>query len=557
MQKIFLPLFISLPFLIWSPIYNEAYYVPKLFTIFTLGIYSLYLLVINKNIRLTRKPVLFLSLYFIWALISLIGNTDIITSLIHLAALFVCTQLFFVVNENNSNKQNILLSIVIIGFFQSLYLATQFLIELDISTAMLSIRSFNAAGTVGNPEFLSYLLGTAIFSVLYLKDENKIIPKRITLVLLIILGLALVLTKSKGTLFFFVLYLLWRYFNSKVLISIISVSVITLLIFVLPDSIYGRLFLWLSGSEMALEHWITGVGYRQFENYHLDIIYTLFANSSSLLDMFGAHSAMTKDAHNIFIMHAAEMGIFGLVMSIILFGFIYRLAVLHRHSFLAGPLFLGLFKSLYTVVLGSLLGALILSVFVALLYRNEGKTLQVNTVIKLILAGVFLITYITGMYVADADRYLIKGQTHLFRGEWDLAEKAFETSLNRNKQDFNNYLGIAYIRFKQYEYEEMNTYLSKAMKYKKNMDSLKKSAHFYFNSGQYSKARPIYEFLLVCYPQHLTSMAKLSIIYIRAGEEDRARQMAKRVLVTHPRVLSDSNSSNRIMAKEILRDLEN
>lgn len=557
MQKIFLPFFISLPFLIWLPIYNEAYYVPKLFAIFALGIYCSYILVTNKNIHLARSPTLFISLYFIWALISLIGNTDVITSLIHLAALFVCAQLFFVVSENSSIRKNILLSIVIVGLIQSLYLIIQFFIELDIATPMTTIRSFSVAGTVGNAEFLSYLLGAAIFSLLYLNDENKIISKNITIVLLVFLGLAIVLSKSKGTLFFFVVYFLWRYLNSKVFISIISVSVIALIFVVWPDSVNGRLLLWLSGSEMALEHWMSGVGYRQFEHYHLNIIYTLFSNSSSLLHMFGAHSAMAKDAHNIFIMHAAEMGIIGLVMSIILFSTIYRLALVHRHSYLAGPLFLGLFKSLYTVMLGSLLGALIFSVFVALLYTNEGKTLHVNSVMKRIMAGALIIVYLISGYVADADRYFRKGQIHLFRGELDLAEKAFEISLQRNQQDFNNYLGFAYIRFKQYEYEEMNKYLNKAIHYRKNMDSLKKSAHFYFNSGQYAKARPIYEFLLICYPQHLTSMAKLSMIYVRAGEEERSRQMAKRVLATQPRVHSNSDSSNRDMAKEILRDLLN
>ena len=178
MQKIFLPFFISLPFLIWLPIYNEAYYVPKLFAIFALGIYCSYILVTNKNIHLARSPTLFISLYFIWALISLIGNTDVITSLIHLAGLFVCAQLFFVVSENSSIRKNILLSIVIIGLIQSLYLIIQFFIELDIATPMTTIRSFSAAGTVGNAEFLSYLLGAAIFSLLYLNDENKIISKK-------------------------------------------------------------------------------------------------------------------------------------------------------------------------------------------------------------------------------------------------------------------------------------------------------------------------------------------------------------------------------------------
>lgn len=553
-----LSIFTALTLSAYSSAFYQGFFVPKAMMFCLLIISSYVYLARNKEIVLPKREVFwFFSVLVTLIILQSLFSIAPYSGLLYAGYLSCLFLLYLVVLNLNSTDRNILmLSVVFVGATQAFIGYLQFF---DISALLpvhLQIRGSRIAGSVGNPEFLATLLGVSIFIGLHYYDNHYSTLSRrqklATLALLIFILGAIVLTRNKGTLAFMSFFLIWRLTRRMTLTLAVSSMGALAVLYYFPVSILGRLSLWLTSLFMIKSNSLAGVGPRQFINHYLETVYSLFESYPQLSELLGSYTAMVLDAHNIFLNSWAELGLVGLLLAIVLVVHALRLCKAEK-GYLAIALLFLLYKSLYTVMLNSLTGALLFVVLIAVLTPVDSlKNYKISIRVKafgmpLVLA---ICTLTTGF--ALSDYHYQKGLTYLLLSNQEQARMHFNEAKQLNPEDSNYHLALANVNFQKNELELMEENINQAIYYQKSMDSYKISAHMFFYRKKYDKAHDIYDYLSHVFPEHLTTMGKLAQIYLQRQEYDKAAHISEKLLATKPRVKNQSDERNYRIAIKVL-----
>lgn len=541
--------------LVFSTSFHEGFYYPKLLLFLCAVTLGSFVLLLQQQWRLPNRRVL----YFMAALVTVSILPGLMSDAPRESGLYlafiIASCLLFIIFQNIDTRHYrfFYLLIIFVALIQIPIVVCQFFSWDGLLPEILVTRGNRVIGTIGNPEFLATWLGVSFFLVLHCWQKETIGKTHpVVWLILLLLVTALFMTKNKGGLLFIGLYFLYPRLPDKRWLFPMAFGALIAVIVLAPYSIMGRLFLWLVGLGQFIQHFLTGTGLRQFENGYLNTIHGLFSRYPWLSDTFGSYTAAVKDGHQLFIHWAAELGIGGLVLSILLAWFVWRQVQNQRNPLGAALLFL-LFKFMYTVVLSSVTGMLL---FVTLLAVLVPKVQVVNLRMISQRALPLLIATVIGawgIYYSAADYYYSRGNRMLYLGQDQQAERYLQRSLEINPEQYNSYLALAHIRYRQQRFADMDRYIQQTLQYKRNKTTYKISAYMYFYSKIYGRAFDIYQFLHVVYPQHLTTMGKLASIYMVQQRYEDAHSMAKRVLGMKTRLQNDSDENNRRIARAILQ----
>ena len=87
------------------------------------------------------------------------------------------------------------------------------------------------------------------------------------------------------------------------------------------------------------------------------------------------------------------------------------------------------------------------------------------------------------------------------------------------------------------------------------LDVVKKCAHLRYFTGQYGKAKPVYDWLAAIFPNRRSAFIKLAGIAWRTGDRAQARTLAEKVIAMRPRVFNPYDAGYVAEAHRILRAL--
>ena len=536
---------------------HQTFYIPKLMVFLAGSFFGITALLQRDTLVVpTVRVIAFLAVAiagtFLSAVLSPAPRHALLQSMF-IASGFISYWLMLNLEENENIK--VLKVVVGAALFQVAVIALQCFNNVSFLSGPLLMEGWRLTGTVGNPEFLSTLFAAAFFFALHLREKAEIkVSSFVFYILTGLLILGTIATGCKGTLFFMLMYGLWRW---KPNFKVLGLSAFLLVLFAglySPGSIIGRIFLWIVGVRMFVSHPLFGVGLNQFENNYLETVYGLFRSWPGLSAYFGGYTSVVRDAHNIFIQQAAELGLVGLALSIIFASFLSGCVKSHKNYLGAAALLL-LYKSFYTVMLNSPTGLLLVAILAGVLTSaNECRRVKVRYVWVPIVVPVLAGMLFFGLNLCLADYYYQKGLTYLLAGDGSGAATEFEASRKTDPENSEACLGLAYQYFLNGRKREMSSNLQNAIRLKKNMDTLKISAHMYFYSSNYTEAKKLYEYLHFVFPEHLTSMGKLAIIAAVNNDPLASENLAKEILNTSPRRLNNSDASNVRIAREILNE---
>lgn len=536
-----------------STLFYQQFYIPKLIAFYALGMLAVIQMSLRRQVKLPGNGTLLFVASFAWAGMMWGVNTSTPeTSFMQWSYYLSALVLFLALLQLEAQEVSGLLKVVLVTAllqipFMFVQLANAPLAKSNASTQLL--------GTIGNPEFLSTWLGVAFFIGLHFSESAKTKWQRISLLVIgavFLLGLAM--AQNKGALLFVGLYFLWRKYPSRLLISGIMLAVLLLGIFLFPDSIKGRLLLWLVAASIFFQHPVFGVGLSQFENHYLDMVQELFTTYPILSEKLGAHTAMTMDAHNIILQFGAELGLAGLIMSLLFVAYLWNAARAHP-GYLGAALMFLLYKCMYTVVLTSITSMIVLLLLLAALITTRTVEMPVCGRLALKATGAVLVMLLLLSTVFTLPDYYYQRGLHLLLMRDDSgAEKEMEKALSLNKEYTSASLALAQLSYQRQAYKNMKGYLEEALYYRKNKDTCKIAASMYFYSRYYDDAFHLYQFLHVTFPQHLTSLTKLASIYMLRGDYKQANLFAQRALQTTSRKEAGSDEKNLRIARQIVVD---
>lgn len=539
----------------FSSFFHQSFYLPKIIALFIGGLLGVTTLLQQERVLIpSNRAILFFAAYIITASVSIALSPSPWHSFLCLLLLFSgFLSYWFMLNLSEGERERTLKVVCGLALLQIGVLTLQTFNVIALLPGPLIIEQGRLTGTIGNPEFLSTVLAVAFLISLHLNKTGKL-PLNRTMFLagLCALLAGIVAAGSKGTLIFLALYGLWRWKPGFKSFGLTSLTLGIFASLYSPASIAGRVFLWLVGAQMFIAHPLAGVGLGQFENNYLQTVYGIFSSWPGMAGYFGSYTSAVLDAHNIFLHNAAELGLAGLTLTLTVWIFLFNRARIYG-GYLGAALLLLLYKSLYTVMLNSPTGLLLTAILVgAMTEKRELQNIKVNPVWTPVAIPVLAAAFFLGFQLCRADYYYQKGLKSLISGDRDNAEVELTQSMTIDPENSDSYLAMGHVRFLQRRSEEMDSYIRRAIHFKKSIDTYKISAHMYFYNRLDKNAARIYNYLLFTLPEHLTTMEKLAVIAARNGDAQGAVHFAEMILETHPRRNDPSDERNIRIAISIL-----
>ena len=313
-----------------TPFWNkDGMIIPKLVIMFTLAMYLVPILVINRHLFLSSKIAKFVVAVqcslVVQNLIVLItssapleqqifGRTGrglgLITTF-SLTIILLATMLLFESNQKN----HILLGLVISGFISSLYSVLQ---SFGIDLLKWESRTNGVIGTLGNPNFQSAFAAVVLVpSILYFSKSRK----QYLLALLSFMFFSFTIYRTQSTQgiiagFFSIaiVLIIFSWYRNKLLFGLILLSGFVSAVFAILGmlnmgpmsgylykvSVQSRGDFWRAAFNTANDNPIFGVGLDSFGDYSLKYRDQIAANHS--------FAEYTDNAHNFFLEHAATGG---------------------------------------------------------------------------------------------------------------------------------------------------------------------------------------------------------------------------------------------------------
>lgn len=543
--------------LAFSASFYQVFQAPKMI-VFYVGLPLLLAsLAVMDRIRLPSQEVLLIAGAFVaWSMIGAIFASRAYLAFEHAFFYLGSFGLYvFLLNLSVEAKRRSLGLVLSLAVLQAGFLllvkvpfARQFLPE-----AILAVP--RTVGTIGNAEFLSAFLGVGALIALrpWLEAQSKVKKVAGSLLFLACVG-ALVLAKSKGSLLILGAIYLWNVFPQYRKQLSIGGAVAFMAACVFLVSAKARLFLWLIGGRMFLEHPLIGVGPAEFGHHYMGTIASLFTSFPALAGVFGDLSGNILEAHNLVLQLGAEHGAPGLF-----FGAILLFVAAKKCTQLPAPyswaLALLLVKCLYTVVLSPPTGILLFLVLFTMAEDSHARAfspalpLRWSVPVLATVASVFL----CGFWLSDREFYA--GHRALYLGKPGEARSRLAESLRLNPDNGEAYLDLAYLHFQQGRLDEMEENIRQSLRRLKTINSYKLAARMEFTAGLYPQAQSKYEYLHKVFPEHVTSTTRLAELYLKQGSLEKAKALATSVLFSSPRVPTKSHDFNLIWADDILKKI--
>lgn len=546
---------VFLPPLVFSRTFHDGFEIPKLL--------SVYLLAAGCLVALLARPVLpapdrgtqrFLLACVLMVIASGLFSTVTVNTVTSLAGVTGLAAIYlFVASADERSRRWLLASLVMLATVEALIVLAQVARFDAWLPGYLLYGKHPAIGTLGNEEFLSTLLAVGFFVALHF-EAAATGRRRVGLWLAMGLMLTgLVAAHNKGALLFIAVYFLWRRWPRPWLLGFAATAGFAALAWLWPESMQGRVLLWLASGTTFLAYPLTGIGPAQLENGYLDAVHTLFTHFPVLAGVFFDNAAKVQDAHNLALHWAAEYGLPGLALAVV---FVVH-GARRAHALggaLGAALLLLLFKSLYTVVLGAVTSALLLVMLLALAAPQDAPAVWVLAPWRRALIFVAaLAPMVTATWVLAGDRHYERGMHALMSGELDEARWHLENALHHHPQQGDTWLALAQVHFQRHDTPAMEAALRRALAYKREINTTKIGAHLYFFSGHYREAETLYQYLHVIYPAHLTTLARLALIAQSRGDYTLARWYALTLLDTPQAREKWSDAVNRATARRILQ----
>ena len=313
-----------------TPFWNkDGMIIPKLIIMFTLAMYLLPILVINRHLilfsKITKFVVAVQCVLIVQNLIVLItssapleqqifGRTGrglgLITTF-SLAIILLATMLLI----KNNQKNHILLGLIISGFISSLYSVLQ---SFGIDLLKWESRTNGVIGTLGNPNFQSAFAAVVLVpSILYFSKSRK----QYLLALLSFMFFSFTIYRTQSTQgiiagFFSIaiVLIIFSWYRNKLLFGLIFLSGFISAVFAIfgmlnmgpmsgylyKVSVQSRGDFWRAAFNTANDNPIFGVGLDSFGDYSLKYRDQIAANHS--------FAEYTDNAHNFFLEYAATGG---------------------------------------------------------------------------------------------------------------------------------------------------------------------------------------------------------------------------------------------------------
>lgn len=577
-------IFYSLPiigfilfFNIYFPGLNSPYYIPKMIVFLGFICLASLLLWFSPQVRFPHWRI---GLWFIFGLglmsLSLISSSNLYDSYTHITTYVGAFVLFiFALNIplNATYKdipifKTLLFSVAV---FQSVIANIQFVSQNLLAHPNSFVRSI---GLMGNPEFLSVLLGIGFFMGLALRPLNSITlsPKEIfrdtthaswkSLVIwagLISIFLGILSTGNKGSVLFIFGYAFYRLIQDKrwaQVCMVFALFLTALIVFWQPLllSLQSRMFLWLVNGWMMLNHPIIGVGIGQFGHAYTDMIYDLFQRFPFLSMVFGSLSSAVGDGHQILLHFGSELGFFGIfwALSFILFSL---KRVLEDNFYIGLSLFFLIFKSFYTVVLGSVTGVVLWVLLLAyLIDEDDIRTVVLSQYSRIVTIVAILFTCGTALGLYRADYYYYKGRLALAHSDLTTASSYFEAATYFHPGHSSSFLSLAYISYLNNDIAGMENNIQSAHYLYHDINAIKLEADMRFYLRQFDRAKPLYNYLHTVFPDQLGPNIKLALIEMYDGNTSSATRRAQDVIDHSPRIDNPVHDTYKNIARELLLD---
>ncbi len=553
---------LCLPLFVYAPMFEDAHHLPRLCCFAVVATLGAWLLAFGPGTRHAAGLGIALVVASISMALAVRGHRLVAAGLVACQLLSGFFYWVLVDAATVDTKRAILRCLWAAALLQAVVAVVQGHVPPDFWGATAGGEALEPVAFVGNREFLATLLAVGVLISPSLAPWSAWGRKgRMVLVGTgLLLCWAILLTRSKGTIGFLLGYGAWRVARWPGLVSVLA-GLGASLVYLTPESVRGRLLLWIASGEIFLSNMGRGVGPAGFEGAYIEAIKRLFSFSPELKSAFGPHTAAVLDAHNLVLNSGALFGGLGLGLSVwflirAIGGVLGRADTLEDKPGVGPALALLVFKCGYTVVLGSVTSLL---VFVLLLgccgLKTCGaKDLRLGRRHWVAFAALATVLTLRVGQAVRSEWVYSRGLKDWALGREGQAQRKMAEALDFNDEHVEAHMVLGHIHFLQSETESMNAHLTRAMKIAPGMDTIKRSAHMYFYERRYAQAESLYKEILEVYPQHLTSMVKLALIYAQAGKTSDALLMAKRTLSVTPRVSNESDARNQRIARQLLAD---
>ena len=337
-------IFTFLQTIVITPFWNkDGMIIPKLIIMFTLSMYLLPIIIINRHLLLSSKITKIVAItqciLLVQNLIVLImssapleqqifGRTGrglgLITTF-SLAIILIATMLLV----ENKQKNHILLGLIIGGFISSFYSVLQ---SFGIDLLKWESRTNGVIGTLGNPNFQSAFAAVVVVpSILYFSKSRK--QYLLALLSFMFFSFTIYRTQSiqgiiAGLISIVIALIIFIWYRNKLLFGLILFSGFVSAFFAILGmlnmgpmsgylykvSVQSRGDFWRAAFNTANDNPIFGVGLDSFGDYSLKYRDQIAANHS--------FAEYTDNAHNFFLEHAATGGYPSAILNLLIVIFV-------------------------------------------------------------------------------------------------------------------------------------------------------------------------------------------------------------------------------------------
>lgn len=461
------------------------------------------------------------------------------------AALFSLSAAFYLLwnDFSESGRRKIFNTLIAVGVVQSLMVIVGYFLSRDEGL----FRRFNSipVGTVGNPEFVATVVSAAILS-LYARRTQI----RGSWVLLGVLAAGLLATRSRGSIILTIGIICLPLLRPW-MVAVAGVAAIGLLT-TYWNLFAGRIQLWWVSLQSLGDHFLTGAGDSQFSSVYFNTNLEIMGRNTWFRETFGGWSSQVSDAHNLVLQWAIEFGLIGLVAAVLFLFYVFRSAfpMVSFEQRLSGYLAV---KSLYTVVLTSVQGALLWPLALRPLGVDRVRRKELETVLLAILIGASSVPILKSAIVSR-DLFLAH---HFMTIELnDIAMGYVADGLRNEPSNTDLLLTKAFIHLKKRECSQSAEEVARAVSIRQDMDTYKRGGLILYECGNFRGALRLLKDLHMVFPEHRTTTIKMAWSYFYLNQNDEARSLAQEVLAIRPRRESHSDYDNLMSAQRLLGILD-
>lgn len=541
-------------FVAFGASFDQAFFFPKSLVLIGISIFPLFFKILNLD---SSSPPTFETWWILFFLffggVALWGALHPMNSILKMALFFAAFLLYGGIAQSSASHKDKLWKILVsVGVLESLLGLIQFFKVPVLPKILMTPEGHRVTGTFGNAEFLSQFLGVSLLIFWFKRKKLTEAWGGPAVVLAgFCLSLGLGLTETKGTFLFFFLLVLWKWTKNKGVVggAVLMVFLFGFLYF--PSSFKGRILLWMASVNVFKNHFLTGVGFGQMGNHYMLSVCELFEKFPILSDWLGGHAASVQDPHQILLGWGSELGGVGILLCVAFLRHCIRVGKNSSELWSYVIAFL-IYKSFYTVVLGSVTGLVLWALVLALAKNNlnvyPGPPSKVFR-----WGGVLLLPLLMcGLSVSLSDYYLRKGMIFLNKNRVEEAELNFQKVLRLCPGHPEAELSLGYVNFLNQNIPGIMAHCERALRAKPCLDVYKKAAYIYYKKGQWGRALSLYKTLNIAYPDHFHPLLQMAEIYLQWGDFEQARELARKALGLSPRVPSSDIRMDRMRAQEIL-----